>query len=73
MKNNEHIYGSHLIRQIAGYVEGLSEQDRLIISLFYYEDINSKQISQLMHKKLSEVENVLRICKLQLSKIIDST
>lgn len=44
----DRIEASELTREIAGYLEKLTEKERLVISLYYYEELNQKEIAEVL-------------------------
>ena len=48
----ERMEANELTRELAGYLELLSEKERLVIALLYYEELSQKEISEVL--ELSE-------------------
>ena len=48
----ERMEANELTRELAGYLEQLSEKERLVIALLYYEELSQKEISEVL--ELSE-------------------
>ena len=48
----DRIEANELTRELAGYLEQLSEKERLVVALLYYEELSQKEISQVL--ELSE-------------------
>ena len=48
----ERMEAGELTRELAGYLEQLSEKERLVIALLYYEELSQKEISEVL--ELSE-------------------
>ncbi|HKK00705.1 MAG TPA: FliA/WhiG family RNA polymerase sigma factor [Desulfuromonadales bacterium] len=44
----EILQGSELTHELAGYLEKLTEKERLVISLYYYEELNQKEIAEVL-------------------------
>jgi len=42
------IEANELTRKIAGHLEKLTEKERLVISLYYYEELNQKEIAEVL-------------------------
>ena len=42
------IEANELTKKIAGYLEKLTEKERLVISLYYYEELNQKEIATVL-------------------------
>lgn len=48
----ERIEANELTQELAGYLEQLSEKERLVVALLYYEELSQKEISEVL--ELSE-------------------
>ncbi len=48
----ERMEANELTSELAGYLEHLSEKERLVIALLYYEELSQKEISEVL--ELSE-------------------
>lgn len=44
----ERLESSELASEMAGYLQQLSEKERLVISLYYYEELTQKEIAQVL-------------------------
>jgi len=44
----ERIEAGELTKELAGYLEQLSEKERLVIALFYYEELSQKEIAEVL-------------------------
>ncbi len=44
----EVLEASELTRELAGYLEKLSEKERLVVSLYYYEELAQKEIAEVL-------------------------
>ncbi len=44
----DRIEASELTQEIAGHLEKLTEKERLVISLYYYEELNQKEIAEVL-------------------------
>ena len=42
------IEASELTQKIAAHLEKLTEKERLVISLYYYEELNQKEIAEVL-------------------------
>ncbi|KEA46085.1 RNA polymerase sigma factor FliA [Campylobacter mucosalis] len=65
----EKVERDDLIRRIEGILEGFAKRDQLVIQLYYYEELNLKEISEIM--KISE-SRISQIHKKLLSKLRES-
>jgi RNA polymerase sigma factor for flagellar operon FliA len=53
LKNADELLETHeLTRELAGHIERLSEKERLVITLYYYEELSQKEIAEVL--ELSE-------------------
>ncbi|MBO9306814.1 FliA/WhiG family RNA polymerase sigma factor [Thermomicrobium sp.] len=59
-----------LKQRIAAALARLSERDRLIVSLYYYEDLTMREISQLLGISESRVSQILNRVRLQLRALL---
>jgi RNA polymerase sigma factor for flagellar operon FliA len=59
-----------LKQRIAAALATLSERDRLIVSLYYYEDLTMREISQLLGISESRVSQILNRVRLQLRALL---
>ena len=44
----ERIESNELTHELAGYLEQLSEKERLVIALLYYEELTQKEIAEVL-------------------------
>jgi len=44
----EHLEAKALVREIARHLQSLSEKERQVISLYYYEELSQKEIAEVM-------------------------
>lgn len=44
----EHLQANELTRELAFHLEKLSEKERLVISLYYYEELTQKEIAEVL-------------------------
>jgi RNA polymerase sigma factor for flagellar operon FliA len=44
----ERMEADELTRELAGYLEELSEKERLVIALLYYEELSQKEIADVL-------------------------
>ncbi len=44
----ERMEASELTKELAGYLELLSEKERLVVALLYYEELSQKEISEVL-------------------------
>lgn len=44
----EKIEANELTKELAGYLKQLSEKERLVISLYYYEELSQKEIAEVL-------------------------
>jgi RNA polymerase sigma factor for flagellar operon FliA len=53
LKNADELLETHeLTRELAGHIDRLSEKEKLVISLYYYEELTQKEIAEVL--ELSE-------------------
>ena len=44
----EKVEGSEMVELLGGFIEGLSEKERMVITLYYYEEMKLKEIANLL-------------------------
>lgn len=44
----EQVEGSEMVKMLGDFIESLSEKERMVITLYYYEEMKLKEIAQLM-------------------------
>lgn len=59
-----------LIRQVAHAIEELPERERLIVILYYYEELTLKEISQVLGVTESRVSQILTRVRIQLRVLL---
>jgi len=55
---NEEVEKNEAIEFLTGTIKNLPERDRMIISLYYYEHLNYKEISEILNITVSRVSQV---------------
>lgn len=59
-----------LIELLAGAIEDLKEQERLVMTLYFYEELNLAEIGAVMDLSESRVSRILAAAKLTVQEII---
>jgi RNA polymerase sigma factor for flagellar operon FliA len=59
-----HLYLNECRKELAGAINALPEKERLILSLYYYEDLNLKEIGYVLGVSES------RVCQLRIQAIV---
>ncbi len=61
---------SDLTERLAAALEQLSQRDRLILSLYYYEELTMREISQMLGISESRISQILTRVRLQLRALL---
>ena len=58
--------------QLRSRIKELPEQYRLVIHLYYYEELSTEEIAQLLHRRASTIRTQLVRARRQLKVILDN-
>lgn len=68
----EEVRLKELREKLAQAFEKLSKQERIILSLYYYEDMNMKEIARILDLSLSRVSQIHGKALLKLKNFIET-
>ena len=59
------------VNELAKAIDTLKEKEKLIINLYYYENLTYKEISEVVGVSESRISQIVSTCLLKLKKILD--
>ncbi len=60
-----------LVRRLAAAIDQLPERDRLIVALYYYEELTMREVSEVLSISESRVSQILSRVRLQLRALLE--
>ena len=66
---NQLIYNDN-INELAKAIDTLNDKEKLIINLYYYENLTYKEISEIVGLSESRISQIISICLSKLKKIL---
>lgn len=68
----ESLLHKEMIDQLARAIDTLKEKEKLVINLYYYENLTYKEISEIVGVSESRISQIISSCLIKIKKLLDN-